>query len=85
MVLLFLILAVADRPVSFKADVAPILAARCVSCHNEKKPANGLDITTFARLRKGGKGAGDEVIVPGDPEASELVAVLRPDANRACP
>ncbi|HEY2159605.1 MAG TPA: c-type cytochrome domain-containing protein, partial [Isosphaeraceae bacterium] len=81
----FLVLALADKPASFKADVAPVLAARCLGCHNEKKPANGLDMTTFARLRKGGKGAGDEVIVPGDPDASELVAVLRPDARPRMP
>jgi WD40 repeat protein len=81
----FLVLALADKPASFKADVAPILAARCLACHNEKKPANGLDMTTFARLKKGGKGAGEEVIVVGSPEASELVAVLREDAKPRMP
>ncbi len=75
----------ADKPASFKADVAPILAAKCLGCHDAKKASNGLDISTFARLNKGGKDAGAETIVAGDPGSSHLVAVLRPDAKPRMP
>ena len=85
MIVPFLVLAIADKPASFKADVAPILVAKCLGCHDAKKASNGLDMTTFARLKKGGKQGGDETIVAGDPEASHIVAVLRPDAKPRMP
>ncbi len=84
-ILMTLALLSADKPASFKADVAPILAAKCLGCHDAKKASNGLDMTTFARLRKGGKDAGGETIVAGDPEGSHLVAVLRADARPRMP
>lgn len=79
------VLIAADKPASFKADVAPILAAKCLGCHDAKKASNGLDLSTFARLKAGGKDGGAETIVAGDPEGSHLVAVLRPGAKPRMP
>ncbi len=42
----------APAPVSFKAEVAPILVTKCLGCHNDQKAANGLNIKTFALLKK---------------------------------
>lgn len=75
----------APPPLSFRRDVAPILAARCLGCHNAKKAANDWDISTFDSLKRGGKGAGADVLVAGDPDASELIASIRPDASPRMP
>ena len=65
-------------PVSFRAEVAPILVRKCQGCHNAKKPEGGLDITTFALLKAGGEKAGDLILEPGDPDASHLIELVRP-------
>lgn len=40
---------------SFEGEVRAILAARCISCHGEHDPKNGLDLRSRAGLIKGGK------------------------------
>ena len=65
-------------PVSFRAEVAPILVRKCLGCHNEKKPEGGLNMTTFALLKAGGEKAGDLILEPGDPDASHLIELVRP-------
>ena len=50
--------------------VAPLLAAKCGSCHNEGKRRGGLSFADYASLLKGGE-SGD-VVKPGDPRSSEL-------------
>jgi hypothetical protein len=71
--------------VSFREKVAPILVRRCLGCHNDETAKSGLNIKTFALLKKGGKGSGAEILVPGDAEASELVAAVRADASPRMP
>jgi WD40 repeat protein len=75
---------VADAP-SFTRDVAPILVRNCLGCHNDKKAEADLNMKTFALLRKGGKSLGDGILEPGDPDASYLVEVIRPDASPRMP
>ncbi len=65
-------------PISFREQVAPILVRRCVACHNPRKSEGGLDLGTFATLRRGGDIEGEAILEPGDPEASHLIAVLGP-------
>ncbi len=72
-------------PVSFRAEVAPILAKRCLACHNATKARGGLDLSTFARLKKGGKGRGSAILVPGDPESSGLIESVALDAEPRMP
>jgi hypothetical protein len=50
--------------------VAPLLDAKCSSCHNETKRRGGLSVVDYSSLRKGGESG--EAIKPGDPQASEL-------------
>ena len=77
----------ADPPAgpSFRAEVAPILVRKCLGCHNDKKAEGGLDISTYARLRRGGTAAGDLIIEPGDPDSSYLIESVRGGAARAMP
>src|SRR5262249_26422660 len=73
------------RTVSFRRDVIPILARKCLGCHNERKSSGGLSMRTFATLRNGGRGAGDAVLEPGDPDASYLIESVRPGALQRMP
>ncbi len=43
------------RFVSFSRHVAPILAQRCVACHNTRSPGGRLNLDSFAALLKGGE------------------------------
>lgn len=51
--------------------VAPILQARCESCHNSDKRRGGLDLSSYETLRTGGEDG--PVVAPGDIEGSEMV------------
>ncbi len=54
-------------------EIRPILVAECGECHGEN-PTAGLKVTDYASLMIGGRDGA--VIVPGDPEASPIFAVL---------
>ena len=71
--------------ISFKRQVAPILVNKCLACHNDKKAEHGLNLKTYALLRAGGKSLGAEIIEPGDPDTSQLIEVLLPDATPRMP
>jgi Planctomycete cytochrome C len=62
----------AASPPSFAKDVAPILDRWCVSCHGEKEAQAGLRLDSYDATIKGGEDG--PVIVPGDPEGSQLLA-----------
>ena len=72
-------------PVSFRKEVAPILVAKCAGCHNDREAKHGLNLATFALLKKGGKDEGPSILEPGDPDASGLIASIRPDATVRMP
>jgi tricorn protease-like protein/mono/diheme cytochrome c family protein len=72
-------------PVSFLRDVAPILVQNCVACHNPKKSESKYVMTTFAQFVKGGQQGEGVNIEPGDPEASLLIELIRPDGNPRMP
>ena len=74
-----------DRPVSFRRDVAPILVNNCLACHNGKKTANGLNMSTFSLLKRGGKTEGASILVAGDSEASGLIQSIRATAAPRMP
>jgi len=73
------------KPVSFRAEVAPILVRACLGCHDQQKHEGGLDLSTFSALKRGGKSAKESIVVAGDPDSSELVALLAPDAEPRMP
>lgn len=60
---------------SFKADVAPLLAGRCVSCHSGTKAQGGYKLGTWADLTTPGK-SGDTPVTPGKADQSELLLRL---------
>ena len=57
--------------VEFMRDVKPILEHNCVSCHREDNDKGDVRLDTKAATL-----AGDDVLVPGDPEASSLTGPL---------
>ncbi|HZN60569.1 MAG TPA: DUF1549 domain-containing protein, partial [Planctomycetota bacterium] len=76
------------RPVDFNFEVRPLLSDRCFRCHgpDERSRKAGLRLDTpegaVAPLRKVGRFA----IVPGHPEASELVRrILADDPDERMP
>ena len=57
------------------ASLQPTIQEKCVGCHGDAKPAEGLSLTSYASLMKGGEHG--PVVVPGDPDKSRLVHALR--------
>ena len=55
------------KKISFVNDVKPILELNCLSCHRKDKAEGKLRLDTFEHAF-----AKDDVIVPGDPVASDL-------------
>ncbi len=72
-------------PVSFRKDVAPILAAKCLGCHGGKKTEGGFSVSTFAALKRGGKSSGAAILDAADPAASGLLESIRADAEPRMP
>ncbi len=64
-----------DAAGHFDRAVAPLLAARCLGCHNPGDRKGGLDLTSRAAALLGGDSGA--VISPGAPEESLLVHRLR--------
>lgn len=60
---------------SFATDVAPIMKAHCVSCHSGESAAGGLDLSSPAGFRKGGRGG--VLWNVANPKASLLMQRIR--------
>lgn len=64
-----------DKPdptlVSFSKDVAKILMAKCVGCHNADDPKGKLDLSSYAGMKKGGNSGA--IVAGKNPNASLLV------------
>ena len=67
----------------FERDIAPILAARCVSCHGPEEQESFLRLDSYAEARKGGLSG--SVIVPGDGPGSPIVQHLTGEATPRMP
>lgn len=72
-------------PVTF-ADVEPIFLQRCVKCHKDRglhgSPPEGLRLQTWQQVVSGGERA---VVVPGVPQASELIRRIRGESQPRMP
>lgn len=74
----------ADK-VDFMRDIAPILEERCWSCHGDDDPESGLQLNSRATMLRGGD-SGLSAVVPGQPDRSYLVEVVRhPDPEFRMP
>lgn len=62
------------RMVSFSHSVAPILAKRCLACHNARTAKGRYNMETFAAILKGGESG--EAVKAGD-LGSTLLAMLK--------
>ena len=76
-------LATSARAAPTFADVAPILNARCVICHNGPSAPNGLRLGSHEALMAGGKNG--PVVVAGAPAASELVKRIKGERQPRMP
>ncbi len=66
-----LALTVQGAEVAFTRDIAPILEAKCASCHSAEKAKGGYRVHTFEALMQPGKSK-KQTVVAGKPEKSEL-------------
>ncbi|MEM9235985.1 MAG: DUF1549 domain-containing protein, partial [Verrucomicrobiota bacterium] len=75
----------AHAEVDFARDIRPILNANCVACHGGVKEAG--EVSFIYREKALGKGeSGKPVIVPGDPDASEMIVrILSDDPDEVMP
>lgn len=64
------------QDVDFQRDVAPILEERCWYCHGEDEQESGLRLDLRTKMLKGGD-SGLAAIVPGHPEKSYLIEVIK--------
>jgi len=56
----------------YAQEIAPIMERCCTSCHNPKDFEGDLDLSTRAALMEGW-GAGEVIVVAGEPDASILI------------
>ena len=66
-----------SRAVSFSKDVLPILKTTCGKCHGGKDSKGGIDLSSYATVKKGGKDG--PVVVEGSPDKSSLVTSISGD------
>lgn len=65
----------AAAPVSFARDIAPILARKCVTCHNAEKAKGKYRLDTFEWLLRPGASK-EPPVTAGQPAKSELLRLL---------
>ena len=67
--------AIASGGVSFQNEVQPIFNARCITCHGDAGPEDGLSLTSYENVMAGSNAG--PVVLPGDPANSELVKRIK--------
>jgi hypothetical protein len=67
----------------FEKKIRPLLAERCWKCHGPEKTRGGLRLDSAAGIEKGGESG--RVIVPGKPEESLLIKVVRQSGDLKMP
>ena len=66
-----------ERPVSYSADVQPILAESCLGCHNragEGSVTSGFSVSNYDDVLQGTSLG--PVVIPGSSESSNLYRVI---------
>jgi hypothetical protein len=72
-----------NPPILFGRDIAPVLVANCMECHDDTRKRGGLSMMTPAKLTTGGETG--PVIQPGKPDESLLVRHIRGDEQPQMP
>jgi hypothetical protein len=75
LLLLSYLLLMPSRTVDFSADVKPILNKKCISCHGGVKKQGGFSFL-FREEALAVTESGKPAIIPGDPDASEMIRRL---------
>jgi len=65
----------AKETASAFTPVNDILTKSCVGCHNSTKPADGIDLSSYEAVMKGGKEG--PIVVAGDPDKSLLAMTVK--------
>lgn len=60
-----------DKTSVYEAAVSPIISAKCLSCHNDKKTKGGLNMSNFQLLTRGGKNGA--IFTAGNPDESMMI------------
>ena len=69
---------------SFDADIAPLLAAKCATCHSAEAKTSGFSVENLEAVIAGGNKHG-RAVVPGHPEQSPLIRALRGEITPRMP
>ncbi|TWT31686.1 c-type cytochrome domain-containing protein [Blastopirellula retiformator] len=72
-----------NEKVSFGRDIAPVLVARCVSCHDQRNPPGGFSLASFQTMLRGGDSGAP--LTPGKPNESLLIQLFKAPAPDRMP
>ena len=70
--------AIAAQAIVYRDVIAPIMQAKCVSCHGEEKKKGKLQLHNFAAIMKGGGDGANTVIAKNSKESLMLVRANLP-------
>jgi hypothetical protein len=80
LVLMCVLIGCGQKPVSFQAQIQPILNDRCVSCHNAEKAPDRIVLTSYDSLMNSQATRWKKpIVVPGKPSESWLYLVCETD------
>lgn len=68
-----------DSTTVFEGAIQPVVAAKCLSCHNDKKSKGGLNLSSLEKMLKGGESGA--LWVSGDPDQSTIVGRMLLDMD----
>ncbi len=63
----------------FELKIRPVLVEKCQKCHGETRQRSGLRLDSANHFLKGGEGG--SVVVPGKPDQSRLVMMIKSDGK----
>ena len=72
----FIVPSLETRAVDFTQDIEPILQVHCVHCHGPDEQESQFRLDRLANMLSGGN-SGEPAIVPGKPDESFLVTLIR--------
>jgi mono/diheme cytochrome c family protein len=79
----------AANPAFYTQKVKPLLEDQCGKCHFGINKKGGFSMATRAATMKGGRDEGKSDVIPGDPDNSMLIKLMRhegpPDDPRPMP